>query len=291
MLKNAAAIKNIQGIELVGTWDVSPGNVKQIKKALKDSDLSCVSIIPDIFSEQKWKFGSFSSKDKKIRNDAANTILQTCEMAYELDCPLLNIWPGQDGYDYFFQADFSNQRTWLTEGIFYCADRNPKLRFSLEYKPKEPRTHSFLSRMADTLLICIQTGLDNVGVTMDTGHSFVAGENLAEAAVMAQSAGNKLFHLHFNDNYKTWDDDMITGSVHTSDFLELCYWLDKSEYTGWYSMDQYPYRENAKEALEESISWLNFFHAKLKTKKKLIDSVIRKDNAAASSKAIREILK
>jgi sugar phosphate isomerase/epimerase len=98
--------------------------------------------------------------------------------------------------------------------------------------------------MGDTLLMALDTGLSNVGVCIDVGHSFVAGENVAESAAVLQSHGNRLFHMHFNDNYRLWDDDMIMGSLHFVEYLELLFWLREINYRGWYSMDQYPYREN-----------------------------------------------
>lgn len=59
--------------------------------------------------------------------------------------------------------------------------------------------------MGDALLLCLETGRKNVGVTIDTGHSLYAGENIAEAVVLASCAGGRLMHMHFNDNYGYWD--------------------------------------------------------------------------------------
>jgi len=115
---------------------------------------------------------------------------------------------------------------------------------------------------ADTLLLAQEVGLPNVGVTIDTGHSLVAGENLAEAAALLMKAG-KLFHMHFNDNYRFWDDDMIVGSVHLVEFIELLFWLKDLGYSGWYSMDQYPYREDAQGALRNSVEFLQGIEAML----------------------------
>ena len=95
-----------------------------------------------------------------------------------------------------------------------------------------------------------------MGVTIDTGHSLVAGENVAEAAVLLSDHGARLFHLHFNDNYRSWDDDMIVGSVHLVEFVELWFWLEELGYQGWYSMDQYPYREDGQGALRASVEFL-----------------------------------
>ena len=82
------------------------------------------------------------------------------------------------------------------------------VRIALEFKPKEPRNFCYLARSADTLLMALDANRENVGVTIDTGHAMAAGEYVAEAAFRLMQRG-KLFHLHFNDNYRSWDDDMI----------------------------------------------------------------------------------
>ena len=178
------------------------------------------------------------------------------DSARKLKCPLINLWPGQDGYDYIFQSDYRAERRWTIEAVKTAATAYPDIRFSLEYKPKEPRTHSTWARAADTLLVARETGLPNVGVTIDTGHSLSGGENMAEAAVILSDYGRKLFHLHFNDNYRSWDDDMIVGSVHFAEFVELLFWLREVGYDGWYSMDQYPYREDGQAAIRSSVEFL-----------------------------------
>ncbi len=290
MLAQAAKIKNISGIELVGTWDVTPENAGDMKKALADLGFACVSIIPDLFADPVWHRGSLACRDAGVRAKAMDYVRRMCGIARDLNCPLINLWPGQDGYDYPLQGDFLNERQWLTENIARLAAEFPDLRFALEYKAKEPRTHSYLARMADTLLVCLETGCANVGVTMDTGHAFLGGENAAEAVVLAKRAGNRLFHMHFNDNYKSWDDDMIVGSIHSVDYLELLYWLDACGYAGWFSMDQYPYREDAAGAISESVQWLLKFDAILERHRPAIKAAITAGDAVKTSALLRSIL-
>ncbi len=255
MFKQAVSIEGVKGIELVGTWDITTRNVKVMKKLLEDHDISLVSIIPDHFGQAVWGKGSFTSRDPLIRKKAVETTREMIDIAVELGGNLVNLWPGQDGYDYPFQGNFNESYSMFVEGIKECAEYNPDVRIALEYKPKEPRNFSYLARSSDTLLTALDTGCSNVGVTIDTGHAFVAGENVSESVCRLMRAG-KLFHMHFNDNYKSWDDDMIVGSVHTVEFIEILYWLRKSGYSGWISMDQYPYREDGRDALDESIKWL-----------------------------------
>jgi len=256
MIRQAAAIEGVQGIELVGGWDIDSSNVDEVGSALAKYGLTCVSIIPDLFGRKLWGKGSFAAKAADIRAAALEETMQAAEIARKLGCGLINIWPGQDGYDYPLQADFRQEREWLREGLEQVCRAYPDIRFALEYKCKEPRTHSYLARAADTLLMAHAIGLPNAGVTIDTGHSIMAGENMAEAAVLLQQSGDKLFHMHFNDNYRAWDDDMIVGSIHLVEYIELLYWLRETGYDGWYSMDQYPYREDGPGAVAESVAFL-----------------------------------
>ncbi|MFA6101710.1 MAG: sugar phosphate isomerase/epimerase family protein [Victivallaceae bacterium] len=290
MLKRAGRIDGITGIELVGTWDIRPDNAGGMKKALDDMGLKCVSIIPDLFADKVWRFGSISAKDAAVRQKAMDYLGVMCDIAREMQCNIINLWPGQDGYDYLFQGNYLAERGWLVENIAVLAQEFPDLKFALEYKAKEPRTHSYLARMADTLLVCLQIGCDNVGVTIDTGHAFLGGENAAESVVLAKQAGNRLFHMHFNDNYKQWDDDMIVGSIHTIDYLELLYWLDECGYDGWLSMDQYPYREDAAGAISESINWLKTFDAMITANRTAFKKTIAAGSAVETSRLLRSII-
>lgn len=291
MIRQAAAIPGIEGIELVGTWDITEKNAKEIHGLLTDHGLECVSIIPDLFSQKRWGNGSFSAKDIEIRKQALEETRTVCRIAQEIGCPLINLWLGQDGYDYPLTADYITQRQAQMEGIRTVADEFPELKFALEYKPKEPRTHSFQARAADTLLMARETGLENVGVCIDVGHALMAGENVAESAVLLQHYGKRLFHMHFNDNYRTWDDDMICGSLHVTEYVELLFWLRECGYDGWYSMDQYPYREDGAAAVSESVAFLRAVEERLTPQRQeQIRHLISAGEATKSTRWMRELL-
>jgi len=252
----AAAIVGVAGIELVGTWDITESSVGEVKGLLAEHRLRLASIIPDHFTSARFGLGAFTSRDPAVRREAVAHTTAMMDACAELGGDLINLWPGQDGFDYPLQADHVQQRDWLVEGITRAAAHRRDVRLALEYKPKEPRCFSFLARAADTLLVALDTGAANVGVTIDTGHSLMGGENLAASACLLASKG-RLFHLHWNDNYRSWDDDLIVGSVHLPEYLELLHWLPRLGYNGWYSMDQYPYREDGQAALNASIRWLD----------------------------------
>jgi xylose isomerase len=127
-------------------------------------------------------------------------------------------------------------------------------------------------------------------VTIDTGHAYVAGEVVGESIVLAKRAGNRLFHMHFNDNFTAWDDDMIVGSVHSAAYIETLYWLDRCGYQGWLSMDQYPYREDAVGAIGESIQWLLQFDRLQLAHKADLDRLVAAGDAVETSRFMRSVL-
>jgi len=256
MIRQAASIRGVKAVELVENWDITVKNAAWMRSILDDNGLACSSIIPDLFSNKLWGRGSFTSRNPSVRRKAVEAVKKAMDVCKQLGCKTINLWPGQDGYDYCFQGEFVRAHDWLLGGITACARHDPTVNIAIEYKCKEPRTHSYFSRAADTLLFTLETGCPNVGVTIDTGHSLAAGENMAEAASLLMRFG-KLFHLHFNDNYRAWDDDMIVGAVHCVEYAELLYWLNRLGYRGWYSMDQYPYREDARGALNASIRFID----------------------------------
>jgi sugar phosphate isomerase/epimerase len=288
---SAARVPGLSGVEIVGTWHITTANVAEVKTQLEEHNLKLVSIIPDHFASHVYRVGAFTAKDSRVRARAVADTKAMMDIASELGCDLINVWNGQDGYDYPFQADYLQERDWLVEGIRDCARHRGDVRVSLEYKLKEPRNRSYIGTAGGALLVAQEVGLPNVGVTIDVGHALAAYEDVGESVAILGRAGNKMFHMHFNDNYRLWDDDMIVGSVHTIEYLELLYWLDRIGYEGFLSLDQYPYREEPEEAITESILWLQAMRTLVERMgHDRITEVIRGGNAAHAQRLVREAM-
>ena len=280
----------VEGIELEAILDIRPDNTKDLKKRFSDLGMTCVSIIPDTFTNKDYAKGSFTSISKAIRRQAVDYCRQMSDIALEMECETVCLWLGQDGYDYLLTTNYDQERTWMLDALLELGKTYPSLRFALEYKPKEPRNFSYMARMADTILAAKETGYQNMGICIDTGHSFSAGENVGEAIVLARRAGDLLFHMHFNDNHGSWDDDMIVGSVHSVCYIEMLYWLKHTNYKGWLSMDQYPYREDAADAIGESILWLKKFEKIVDENYIEIEKLVQMNDAIATSRFLRKVL-
>ncbi len=141
-----------------------------------------------------------------------------------------------DGHNYSFQVDYARQWAWLEEGIAEGARHRADVRVSLEYKLNESRTFAILGDMGRALYLCERLGLPNVGVTMDVGHALMAKETPAAMVCLAAQSG-RLFYVHFNDNGREWDWDMLPGSVNCWDLVETLFYLDRLGWKGWLCYD------------------------------------------------------
>ena len=291
LIKMATRVEGLTGVELVGMWHVNDHNVEQIRRQVADAGLVVTCVTPDIWASAKWGRGSFASNDPEIRQAAIQEVKKSMEWARQLNCEVIDLWFGQDGYDYPFQGNFLTAWDQLIEGVTECADHVPEVKIVLEYKPKEPRTHCYIATVGKTLLLIDKVNRPNVGAMIDVGHALMAYENTAESAALLQYFGDKLFYMHFNDNWRLWDDDMTVGSVHTIEMLELLYWLDRMNYNGWYALDIFPYRENGIRAAQESIHWLQGLHNLLdKIGRERFAAVIASGDSMDASALLREAI-
>jgi xylose isomerase len=291
LIRSATAVPGLTGVELVGMWHVNDDNVEQLKRQLGDVGLAITCITPDIWASSKWGWGSFASNDPQIRRDAIGEVQKSMEWAKQMNCKVVDLWFGQDGYDYPMQADYQVAWDRIIDGTRQCAEYLPEISLVVEYKPKEPRTHCFIGTVGKTLLLLNQVNKPNVGAMIDVGHSLEAYEDTAESAALLDYFGHKLFYMHFNDNWRMWDDDMTAGSVHTIELLELLYWLDRIGYDGWYALDIFPYREDGIRAATESIKWIEGLHGLLdKIGRENIGTAIARNDAMEISGLVRHAL-
>lgn len=225
-----------------------------VEAALARNKLSVIGITPEIYTKQFAK-GAFTNPDPGIRrlanemcNDAANVVRR-------FGANYVKLWPGQDGWDYPFQVDHRKLWQMSIDGVAELAGQNPDLNFVIEYKPREPRVHMSYDSVARTLLGIEKMGVPNVGILLDFGHSLYGGESPADAAQLAIDH-DRLFGMDVNDNLRSWDDDLIAGSVHPIELFEFFYTLRKNKWEGVWQLDQFPFREDSVAAANSAIGFL-----------------------------------
>ncbi len=225
--------------------------VDQIQAALERNRLRCHAITPASYSG-KFQKGALTNPDSQLRREAIELYERAIPVARKLGAKYVKFWPGQDGYDYPFQADYEDLWRYSVEGVREVAASAPEMQFGIECKFKEPRTHMFFSNVANTLLAIQAMGVENVGIVFDSGHSFLAKETPAEAVQLAARHG-RLTSVEVNDNWRDWDDDMAVGSVHLIETLEFLLALRAIGWEEVILLDQFPFREDPVAAARESI--------------------------------------
>jgi xylose isomerase len=292
MLDSAKQVDGLTGIEIVGGWHIDDQNAGTVLKQINDAGFDLACVIPEIWAKPKWGWGSFASTDPGVRKEAVERVKAAMDYAASANCDMISPWFGHDGWDYVFQMDYARAYEWIIEGLVECADHNPSVNIAVEFKPKEPRTHLLVNNTAKTLLMVNEVNRKNVGINLDTGHAQYGYENLSEAVAMMKRFGDKLMHVHINDNYRYWDDDMIPGSVHTLEFMEFFHWLDRTGYDKWISLDVFGYHERNKvELAQEAVNWLDALSdAAGRMDQQEIDQALRDHDAMRSQRMLRKAL-
>jgi xylose isomerase len=229
----------VRGIEGVDGIEVGfPGELRDLAAGttkIKASGFAISAINQNTKSDTKWRQGSFTSTDPDTRKMAVQEMKVCTDLAAELGCYMVHCCPLIDGHNYNFQGDYLKMWDWLVEGLSEAAHYRTDVRISLEFKPYEARNYNIVSDTGLTLFLSSLIG-ENVGLTWDIGHALIAKEAPAQSIAMAGKYG-RLFYLHFNDNYRDWDWDMLPGAVNVWDLVECLYYLDKLNWNGWASYD------------------------------------------------------
>ena len=171
-------MEGLDGLELVGNWHVNDDNIREVAGMFVDRGLKIPMLVPDLWTQAKWGRGSLAAPDAPTRRAAIDEVKKVMDWAAELDCPYVDVWPGQDGFDYCFQADYIEAWKWMRDGLAECAEHNDRVRILVEYKPREPRTHCFIDHAGAALLLL--QDLEKVGVLLDFGHAMQGAENPAD---------------------------------------------------------------------------------------------------------------
>ena len=252
-IKLAAKVEGAEAVQIHYPGDFGKASPEEVKKILDDNGLKFAAMNLNLFGPE-FKYGSFTSTDKVIRQNAINLAKNAIDAARKIGCPMVDMWPGQDGFDYCFQSDYYYLWDSTIEACKELAKHAADdIKVCYEYKLKEPRMYMLISNVGKALALCNEVAADNFGITLDFGHSLLARENPSEALALLERSG-KLFNVHLNDAYGEFDDDLIAGTINVWKTLEYIWYLKQSSYDGYLTLDMFPFRENPVEACTLSIN-------------------------------------
>ncbi|RME78407.1 MAG: sugar phosphate isomerase/epimerase [Chloroflexi bacterium] len=244
-------IDGATGIEAVYPPDFKGFSYSEYRDLLAKHNLSVSSVNVNLKGEARFHRGALTSPDPGIRAEAVQYLKAGMDWAAEVGANLVTVCPLADGHDYPFEIDYGQAWKWMVDCLGEAAQYRPDVRLSIEYKQSEPRARVIVPNAGVVLYLCEQIGLDNVGLTLDTGHALYITETPAQMISLAAQAG-RLFLVHINDNYRNWDWDLIPGTVNFWDWLETLLVLDEVGYDGWLVSDVFPSRTDPVETLSAS---------------------------------------
>ncbi|MEA3407320.1 MAG: sugar phosphate isomerase/epimerase family protein [Chloroflexota bacterium] len=228
-------IDGLDGIELKYPFDLEA--VALAERLLKAHDLELSAVNVDIKDATYFRYGALSARSAQAREKAMERLCTGMDIAAELGANLVTTCPLAEGYQYAFEIDHGAAWQRFIETVKEVATYRDDVRLALEYQPHDMEAKPLLNSVGKMLFVCSEVDKPNMGANLDIGHSFAAQESPAEAATLL-ARKDRLFYMHSNDNPGDGGDwDMVSGSVHLWEWLELLYTLDRIGYEGWLGAD------------------------------------------------------
>ncbi len=251
-LEIMSKIEGLTGLFVFYPTPPMPTDPDKLIKKLANNNLKVSNLAVEGWSDRKWKNGAFSTNEANIRKESVKLFKEAIDFSKEIKAESVLLWPAHDGFDYPFQCDYCNGWKYLVETIREIGEYDPSVKIAVEYKSKDPRQKQYVNTVGKTMMLLNDVGLDNVTGVIDVGHSLMAGEHLAESLVILNSH-HKLGQIHLNENYKDADPDMIFGTINFWEILEFFYYLNRTDYEGWSSIDTIVPRDDRAKSLEMGV--------------------------------------
>jgi xylose isomerase len=239
LIDRAATVPGLSALDVNYPQQTEGIDLTALRDRIADRGLQLNGFAMRYGGDPAFRSGAFTNADPVVRQRAIDLTRHGIDEALAAGAHMLTIWPGQDGVDHPFQADYARLFDWEVEGIRQVAEHAPDFPVSIEYKPSEPRSIMILPNVSATLLAIAEAGAPNLGVTLDFGHVLEADTSPAMAAALV-GRRSRILGLHLNDGYGHRDDGLMVGSVHTVQTLELLRQLRRDGFAGAIYFDTFP---------------------------------------------------
>lgn len=273
ILEKAARLKEygLQAIEAHYPNEINDDNKQLYKDFSAQTGIRLLTIIPNLFYDAQWEWGSLSNPLPEVRQRAIERVKEALRLNLEFDTDFAVVWPGGDGYENSFGMDVAALRRRFAEGLAEALDAVPGVQIALEPKPYEPRGHIVVPTTTDGVLCCrnVEAQLKNVeqqrrladgeaviGLNPEMGHLLMAFEDPVYSLSLALEEG-RLFHTHWNSQpLGNYDQDLDVGVIGPELTEAALYTMKMHGYRGYYGIDIFPERLPVEQALINSFDAL-----------------------------------
>jgi len=258
----------LHGLEAHYPNEINEENVDLWKRFTADTGIRLITVIPLLFWDRQFEFGSLSNPNDEVRRTAIERTKRAFELNRDLDTDFAVVWPGIDGYENPFGIDFSRMRDRFAHGLAEAMDAVPGVRVAFEPKPYEPRGRILFGTTPEGVLLGLQvesmlesnTNRDLIDeghalccMNPEIGHVLMGYEDLPYAMSWPLSTG-RLAHTHWNSQpLGNYDQDLDVGVIAPEQLEAMMYVLKMHGYRGYMGIDINPERLPAPTALRNSM--------------------------------------
>ena len=261
----------LKGIEAHYPNEINEDNLEIWKSFARDTGVRVVTVVPLLFWDAQFEWGSLSSPIPQVRRAAIQRTIRTLELNKELGTDFSIVWPGIDGYENPFGMDLVAARDRFAQGLAEAMDAVPGVRVAEEPKPYEPRGHILYGTSYEGLLLAqkVEGLLENeenkkllaaghalVGLNPEVGHMLMGYEDPPYAFSLIMEYG-RLAHTHWNSQpLGNYDQDLNVGVISPEQTEASLYVLKMHGYQGYFGIDINPERMPVEQALRNCMDAL-----------------------------------
>jgi sugar phosphate isomerase/epimerase len=168
---------------------------------------------------------NIASPSKPMLKASMKRLKQSLQHASELNAYLCIIHPGsKSGISAFYPGADWKQNTESLKELHKTA-KNLGVKIALENLPE--KYHFLMKTPEDFNKFYQETGLDDVGIVLDTGHANLEGQ----IQPFLQNLPSKITHVHISDNNGTIDEHLGLGHGNI-DWQQFAKTLKAANFTG-----------------------------------------------------------
>lgn len=263
----AASLKSygLSALEAHYPNEINEDNLPLWKSFCASSGIRLLTVIPLLFWDTQFEFGSLSSLLARPRRVAIDRTIAALKLNKELNTDFAVVWPGIDGFENPFGHDFPAMRDRFVDGLAEAMESVPGVRIAFEPKPYEPRGRILFSTTPEGVLLgrlveeklhhpenkkILADGHKLVCMNPEVGHVLMGFEDLAYAFSWPLSEG-RLAHTHWNSQpLGNYDQDLNVGVVSPEQAEAGLYTMKMHAYRGYFGIDINPERMPVDVALK-----------------------------------------
>jgi xylose isomerase len=230
--------------------DYSPD---EMKKILSENNLELNGVA--LRFRNQFINGEIGNANEEISKKALQLCKDAADYCRAVGGEVVTIWLGFDGFDYSFQISYEKVWKQIRDCFIEMADYAPDVKFSIEYKPFQPRAYAFIDSLGLAMVMMNEINRDNLGITLDYCHMLMKHENPAYGASILGSR-NKLYGVHLNDGYGLNDDGLMLGTSSLVKTIEFLYYIKLHEYDHAIYFDTFPVIEDPVAECKRNINMI-----------------------------------